>query len=69
MVISMDALQSRAGLAEEEVAANWTRWESAEDEEGITVTSGRGMVLGLLLSAFLWIGVIAAVRGLIALLS
>lgn len=68
MVISIEAVRSGAGLAEAEAWAEGVAGELGS-EEAPRFEPARGIALGLLLSAVLWVGVIAAVRGIIALLS
>jgi hypothetical protein len=66
MVISIDVLRSGAGLVDAEAwaeAERPTRGGSGEDFD-----PARGMALGLLLGAVLWVGLIAAVRGIALLL-
>jgi hypothetical protein len=68
MVISIKAMRGGAALAEPELWAE-AMPEEAGSEEAPRFEPARGMALGLLLSAVLWVGVIAAVRGIVALLS
>ena len=67
MVISIDAMRIGAGLVDAEA------WAEAEqptrDEEGRDLDPARGMALGLALSAVMWVGLIAVVRGIVLLLA
>jgi len=67
MLIPIDAIQPGIGF---EPAANWPLHadEPAEEWEG-DFTPGRGVVYGLLLSCFLWAGLIVGIRTLVSLLA
>jgi hypothetical protein len=71
MVINIDAVRYGAGF---DATGNWhegkadflTAAEAKQDAE--LIAPARGAVYGMLLSTVLWVGLVAAVRGLLTLM-